>query len=193
MAFVCFVENFDHKIRQLLYNFPVDYTNPDGSKFWVGSKRAPHAITFDVNNQLHLEFVLSYAHVIAEALSIPHPTDELAFAKNIASGFKVPEFKAKRVYIKANETDTADTNSLADMGKDEDEQITVLMNELSLTDKKQVSPTAFKPTEFEKDHEWNQHIDFIHSGSNLRAQNYRIIEVSYLFIKLFSVINIRLR
>ena len=32
------------------------------------------------------------------------------------------------------------------------------------------------PEEFEKDHDENGHIDFIHAGANLRARNYTIDE-----------------
>ena len=38
-----------------------------------------------------------------------------------------------------------------------------------------IDGTKIYPEEFEKDHDENGHIDFIHSASNLRARNYNII------------------
>ena len=64
------------------------------------------------------------------------------------------------------------------MGKEEEDQIVKLMEELSLFDKKEINPADFKPTEFEKDDDTNFYIDFIHAASNLRAVNYRIAEVN---------------
>lgn len=37
-AVMQYTENFVYRIQQLLFNFPEDYTNKDGSKFWSGSK-----------------------------------------------------------------------------------------------------------------------------------------------------------
>ena len=42
----------------------------------------------------------------------------------------------------------------------------------------------FNLQEFEKDDDANYHIDFIAAASNLRARNYRIIEVDRLKVKL---------
>ena len=182
MGVDCFVDNFDFKIRQLLHNFPADYVNSDGSKFWSGSKRAPHPIAFDVTNPLHLSFIESYARIIALALGIT--VDENCnsdYVSKVASKIEVPQFQPKIVFIKANETDT-DTSGIEDMGKEEEEKITILMQELSLYDKKSADPTSFKPTEFEKDDDTNFHIDFIHAASNLRANNYRIVEVITIII-----------
>lgn len=188
MGLDCFVDNFDFKIRQLLHNFPADYVNTDGSKFWSGSKRAPHAIAFDFTNPLHLSFVESYARIIATALGIN--VDEKCsseYVSKVASKIEVPQFQPKKIFIKANETDT-DTSGIEDMGKEEEEKITILMQELSLYDKNSADPTTFKPTEFEKDDDSNFHIDFIHAASNLRANNYRIVEVSFIYFIEYLII-----
>lgn len=172
-----FVENFDFKIRQLLHNFPADYVNPDGSKFWSGSKRAPQVISYDSSNDLHLLFVDSYARIIAEALGIK--VDEKhnsSYTRNVSSKIIIPQFQPKKVFIKANENDTI-SGDFEDVEKEEVKKISVLMNQLSLCDKNLLNPTHFKPTEFEKDDDTNHHIDFIHAASNLRANNYRIAEV----------------
>ena len=40
------------------------------------------------------------------------------------------------------------------------------------------------PEEFEKDNDYNGHIDFIHSLGNLRAANYMLDEMDWLTVKL---------
>ena len=40
-------ELFVNKINQLLKEFPEDYLNEDGSKFWGSSKRFPHSILYN--------------------------------------------------------------------------------------------------------------------------------------------------
>ena len=62
---------YDHSIRDLLSIFPEDHLDKEGAKFWSGPKRAPSPIPFDANNEMHLLFVMTYANLIANALSIP--------------------------------------------------------------------------------------------------------------------------
>jgi ubiquitin-activating enzyme E1 len=51
--------------------FPIDAKDKEGNPFWSGPKRAPNPIEFDVQNPLHLNFVVSYSNLIAQALDIP--------------------------------------------------------------------------------------------------------------------------
>jgi ubiquitin-activating enzyme E1 len=164
-----YTENFDHKIQQLLHNFPEDYTNKDGSKFWSGSKRVPHYLRFDPNHELQLQFVASYAILLADSLSIKS-NKNLDYIRGVAGKVKINDFTPKNVKIKVNDTDTDDHN----FGKDEENQLASLINELSIYDSTKHNPAIFRPHDFEKDDDTNYHIDFIHSCSNLRAENYTI-------------------
>jgi ubiquitin-activating enzyme E1 len=65
-----FNEYYDHSIRNLLSLFPVDHKDKDGAPFWSGPKRAPHPLTFSVDDPSHLEFVYSFANLIAFNLNI---------------------------------------------------------------------------------------------------------------------------
>ncbi len=168
-----FTENFDHRIQQLLYNFPADYVNKDGSKFWSGSKRVPTAIAFDVNDELHLGFVACYSILIAKSLSIDF-NPSFDFIRERASKVNIPMFAPKKIKIKVNDADPTGDDS--DMGGEEEVQLTNLINELSLYDRTKCNPAVFKPEDFEKDDDSNFHIDFINAASNLRARNYRIKE-----------------
>jgi ubiquitin-activating enzyme E1 len=169
-----FTDNFDFRIQQLLYNFPAEYTNPDGSKFWSGSKRVPSPIRYDANDETHLNFVATYAILIAKCLSIEfNPSFE--YIKEKSKLFNIPEFKPKKIKIKVNDQDnTGDDNF--DIGRDEEVQLLNLITEMSIYDKNKYDPSVFKPEEFEKDDDSNFHIDFINATSNLRARNYRIKE-----------------
>ena len=46
-----------------------------------------------------------------------------------------------------------------------------IFEELRKWDKSMIDPTKINPEEFEKDHDDNGHIDFIHSPADIRARN----------------------
>jgi ubiquitin-activating enzyme E1 len=75
LALEMFNSYYDHTIRDLLSIFPKDHKDKDGQAFWSGPKRAPSPVTFDFNNQLHKDFIVSYANLIAVALGIPENRD----------------------------------------------------------------------------------------------------------------------
>ena len=171
-AVMQYTENFEYRINQLLFNFPPDYKNQDGSDFWSGSKRTPHPIRYDPNEPLCLGFVKNYAIILARALSIPAKTDE-AYIKDVSSKVIIPDFVPKKVNIKVNDNDPENPNT---MQSEEDAELANLVKELSVYDKTKADPATFKPEEFEKDDDENGHIDWIHACSNLRARNYKIKE-----------------
>jgi len=171
-----FTQIFDHKIKQLLHNFPEDYTNNDGSKFWSGSKRVPTPIVYNSNDELCSQFVLSYSILIAQACNIKVELTQEQIIK-YSGKVAIPEFSAKNILIKVNENDPQPEMNI---GQEEEEKLSKLMKHLSIIDK--VGSDNFKPHEFEKDDDSNYHIDFITAASNLRARNYRIKEVNKFLI-----------
>ena len=66
-----FNEYFDFSISDLLSLFPRDHKDKDGQPFWSGPKRCPSATKFDENDSRHVNFVFTYANLIAESLNIP--------------------------------------------------------------------------------------------------------------------------
>ena len=172
LAVLKFTENFDHKIKQLLFNFPPEYTNKDGSKFWSGNKRVPTPVHYDPNDELSLQFVVAYSILIGKALSIP-VTEDINYIKNKSKEIKIPVFEVKKVHIKVNENEPED-NTNDNFGQEEEIQFEKLTKELQLYEKQ--DPKMFSPHEFEKDDDCNYHIDFIYAASNLRARNYVIKE-----------------
>jgi ubiquitin-activating enzyme E1 len=170
LAIERFTENYDYAINQLLHSFPAEYVNPDGSKFWSGSKRVPSPISYNAYDPLHFSFVSNYATILARCLSIsPFPFD---YIKKYSESVKIPGFVPKNLKIQVNDSDPVEVS----MGKDDENQISNLINELSLYDKNIFDANSLKPEEFEKDDDENGHIDFITAASNLRARNYRIAE-----------------
>uniref|UniRef100_A0A1I7YJJ1 E1 ubiquitin-activating enzyme n=1 Tax=Steinernema glaseri TaxID=37863 RepID=A0A1I7YJJ1_9BILA len=48
-ARLLFESNYHNSIAQLLYSIPADQVTNDGVKFWSGTKRCPHVLSFDVD------------------------------------------------------------------------------------------------------------------------------------------------
>jgi ubiquitin-activating enzyme E1 len=58
---------FANQISQLLYEYPpANLFTTNGQAFWSAPKKLPTALTFDVENPLHLDFVLAAANLFAE-------------------------------------------------------------------------------------------------------------------------------
>ncbi len=175
-AVMQYTENYNYRISQLLYNFPEDYKNQDGSMFWSGSKRVPHPIPYDANEPLCLMFVKEYAIILARALSIEAKTDD-DYIKEVSSKVTIPPFKPKNVNIKVKDDDPdPEPTDPEKLQAEEDSQLAALMKELSIYDKTKADPSKMHPEDFEKDDDSNGHIDFVHACSNLRARNYKIKE-----------------
>ena len=172
-AVMQYTENFQYRIQQLLFNFPEDYTNKDGSKFWSGSKRVPHPIPYKADNELAFMFVKNYATILARALSIKGDLSD-QHIKDVSSKVTIPPFVAKTVKIKVKDDEPDEPNVPGNEQEMEEAELNSLMKELSIYDKKKADPDKLIPEDFEKDDDTNGHIDFIHACSNLRAQNYKI-------------------
>jgi len=61
---------YDHSIRDLLSIFPKDHVDKEGQPFWSGPKRAPSPVTFNSADDMHVNFVMTYSNLIANALDI---------------------------------------------------------------------------------------------------------------------------
>ena len=176
-----YTDSFDWRIQQLLYNFPPDHKTEDGKPFWSGSKKLPHNIPYDSNNDLCLLFVKRYAFIISRALGLSVTKEQLSdeYIKKKSSEIKIPKFEPKIVKINVNENNDNNNNNgdeiVSDLEQDE-KKCEEIFTELSKLDKNNIDGSKIKPEEFEKDHDDNGHIDFIHASSNLRARNYDIVE-----------------
>ncbi|KAM0725118.1 Ubiquitin-like modifier-activating enzyme 1 [Formica fusca] len=161
-------EQYSNQIRQLLYNFPPDQVTSSGQPFWSGPKRCPDPLTFDVNDPLHMDYIMAAANLKAKVYGIPTNRDrDIA---EILAIVKVPEFTPKSG-VKIAETDSQVQVSNGS-GNIDHERLTQLQEELPKME--ELNGLAIYPQDFEKDDDTNFHIDFIVAASNLRAANYKI-------------------
>lgn len=110
-----FEDLFSNRIKQLLHNFPLDRCTPNGQLFWSvwidlkaiavfgnnayliivlrsGAKKPPTALTFDLSDPLHAEFVLSAANMRAAVYSLP-PTEDLGLVAAALEGVSLEQFR----------------------------------------------------------------------------------------------------
>ncbi|CAM9199908.1 unnamed protein product [Rangifer tarandus platyrhynchus] len=155
-----------NNIRQLLHNFPPNQLTGSGAPFWSGPKCCPHPLIFDVNNPLHLDYVIAAANLFAQTYGMMGSQDRSAVTKLIQS-LQVSEFTLKsgiRIQVSDQELQTSssvDDNRLQEL-------------KAMLPTPESLSGFKMYPINFEKDDGTNFHMDFIVAASNLRAENYNI-------------------
>ncbi|CAM9875266.1 ubiquitin-like modifier-activating enzyme 1 isoform X1 [Lampetra fluviatilis] len=159
---------YNNNIRQLLHNFPPEQLTSSGAPFWSGPKRCPHYLAFDVNNILHMDYVMAGANLFATMYGIKGSRDRAATAEVLAH-VKVPEYVPRSgitIHVSDQELQNAASGSM------DDDKLEEVKNTLSSLDT--LNNFRMVPVEFEKDDDSNFHMDFIVAASNLRAENYDI-------------------
>lgn len=89
-----FQSNYVDAIAQLLHNFPAEQYTSAGVKFWSGTKRCPHALKFDLNNQFHFDFVYAASILRAQQYNLEPILDRDQFA-TIAVSHQPKQFVPK--------------------------------------------------------------------------------------------------
>ena len=176
-----YTTNFDHGIQKLLISFPPDYKDKDGSDFWVGSKKLPHPIPFDPNDNLCLIYVSRFVKILAHCFGIQLSKEELSEdnIKKVCQTIKVPEFTKTDDKIDLEEEEKGNQPTKKEAHADQSKYQKIvddMFEELDKIKAEEFDLNKMNPEEFEKDHDENGHIDFIHAGANLRARNYKIDE-----------------
>uniref|UniRef100_A0A8C9LJP4 Ubiquitin-activating enzyme E1 C-terminal domain-containing protein n=1 Tax=Piliocolobus tephrosceles TaxID=591936 RepID=A0A8C9LJP4_9PRIM len=174
-----FYTNFINQINQLLYTFPLDYKLSNGEYFWVGQKKPPMPITFDMNDDLIKEFLKSTSNLYAQVYGIPSCFD-MEYILNVAKEIKVEPFQIKETKVKLDENNL---NNISITVIEDDKVIADYCNELLSfsTDKLNINPI-----EFDKDEKTNLHVNFIYAFANLRAINYKIEPCNQLKAKMVA-------
>ena len=191
----CYTSNFDHGIQHLLYVYPPDHktiVNDVVQDFWGGAKRLPHPIKFNTGIDLCLNYVLKFVQIISHAFGIKLTKEQLSKEniKKICANIKIPDFikknnvkieidddKEKKEDKKEDKKEECLYQETEEMKKENEEaqkKIDEIMLELNKIKRENYDMNKIIPEEFEKDHDENGHIDFIHAGANLRAMNYGI-------------------
>ncbi|KAL8709951.1 MAG: hypothetical protein Q9220_005401 [cf. Caloplaca sp. 1 TL-2023] len=171
-----FEKEYNNAIQQLLYNFPKDSTTASGAPFWSGPKRAPDPLKFDDSNLTHLSFVkaTAYLHAFNYGIEMEKEAPDARFT-DVMENMIIPEFSPNPgVKIQADENEPDPNAQNGKSSFDDSDDLQKLVS--SLPPAKSLSGSKLQPVEFEKDDDSNHHIDFITAASNLRAQNYAIVE-----------------
>lgn len=82
---------YANQIKQLLFNFPPDWPSASKAPFWSGPKRCPSPLTFDPEDELHLDYIVAAANLRAQVYGIPTCVDRESIAK-MATSIEVPLF-----------------------------------------------------------------------------------------------------
>lgn len=79
---------YANQIKQLLFNFPPDHDTTSGQPFWSGPKRCPKPLVFDLEDDMHLDYVLAGANLMANVYGIQGSTDR-QYVADLISNIKV--------------------------------------------------------------------------------------------------------
>ena len=205
-----YTNNFDYNIRSLLLSFPEDYKQKiDGKNLWGCSKIRPHEIPFDSNNDLCILYIQKFILILSHALGIQFTKEELSKEniKKICSNIKLPEYIPQKLSVEidgnleGNEEEKNNDNFNENNDENENENDNIIdveqekinkeksqkiLEELEKINIKDINGSQINPEIFEKDHDENGHIDFIHITANLRAKNYNIDECNRNKTKIIS-------
>eukprot|EP00932_Pfiesteria_piscicida_P015442 SRR837773.2760.p1 GENE.SRR837773.2760~~SRR837773.2760.p1 ORF type:complete len:800 (+),score=407.98 SRR837773.2760:212-2401(+) len=195
MAFDYFHLLFRDKIQDLINAFPEDArvvdpeTKQDKGAFWSGHKRFPRAAAFDPANATHWQYQVATTALFAQLLgAVPAKKEgDEGFLKDWRNqkwcasqvkSLKVPEYVAGAV--------NTEGDAAAGGGSKTDSKATLhaLLGQLSSFQGKPLP--ALEEADFEKDDDFNFHIEFITRCANLRADNYHITNADFQKVKLVA-------
>ena len=161
-------EHYNFQIGQLLHKFPHDTMTTTGSLFWSGAKKCPSVLTFDSNNDNHIDYVTSFANIWAHVFCIKGCND-INYIRELTKNLIPPKSVInKDIKISINEEEEKKRIEEESKLVDIDDLIKTLPNPANF------KTLTINPHDFEKDDDSNYHIDFITSSSNMRALNYDI-------------------
>lgn len=131
--------------------FPVDHLDTHGNPFWSGPKRAPSHLTFDSNDELHFNFVVSCANLVAFNLKMEGCSD-VAKLKAMCQASTPGVYVAKRIKVQTEEKKEGEEQKKEEPEpeQDEEEVLAQLLSQLSL-DQQSIKPNHVEAAEFEKD------------------------------------------
>jgi len=156
-AIEMFNEYFNNQIFQLLNNFPPGTLTSEGNLFWSAGKRCPSLIKLDINNNLHMDFIIATVALLCNSTNIKYSLDRDLIIDIIN---KFDSQFTKVIEIISEEKKEPDTFQLLEVNKESNINTCI-------------------PQVFEKDDDTNYHIMWINSASNIRAQNYSIEPVDF--------------
>jgi ubiquitin-activating enzyme E1 len=184
MAFDHFTAQYRDRILNLITAFPEnaikkDEVTGEETPFWSGTKRFPAAQSFDIDNEIHFEYLYNAANLFAFMLKIDGVRDRDQFKAHILGlGLEHPTFVPSASFLKQVQTEVeqeqkGEKSEVVVVEETDEELVEHLIAELTAWDVSGYN--KFEPADFEKDDDTNYHIDFITACSNMRATNYHIV------------------
>lgn len=144
-----FEDYFSNRVKQLTFTFPEDSVNSSGTPFWSAPKRFPRPLQFSVEDQSHINFVISASILRAETYGIPIPEwvkSPTKFADAVSKVI-VPDFEPKK-NVKIVTDDKATSMSSASI--DDSAVINELIKKLKMCHQKLPPNFRMNPIQFEK-------------------------------------------
>jgi len=196
-AYTLFHKMFRDKVVSLITSYPEHAVDSQGRPFWSGTKRFPRAVeSFSVDDENHLNFLMSTANLLAVNRGLRAANDPVPATHD----WRKKEFyaeKLKKLHPPPLEVETVD---MSGGGEEEEEKRKSMMTETQKAQQEEEKEAKLlkeftdcldeldklgdkiqngnaknlEAAEFEKDQDWNFHIDFVTAASNLRAWNYRL-------------------
>ncbi|XP_008569771.1 PREDICTED: ubiquitin-like modifier-activating enzyme 7 [Galeopterus variegatus] len=159
---------FHYGIIQLLRHFPPDKVLEDGTPFWSGPKQCPQPLEFDPSQDTHLLYVLAAANLYAQMHGLPGSKDRTALRELLKLLLQPDSQNLAPIFAQNLELASAsaefDTEKLKELHK--------ALEVWSMGH-------PLKPLVFEKDDNYNFHMDFVAAAASLRSQNYGIPSVTH--------------
>ncbi|XP_077642346.1 ubiquitin-like modifier-activating enzyme 7 [Lonchura striata] len=167
-------------IAQLLHIYPPEHETSPGVPFWAGDRSCPHPLTFNPDNDTHLDYILAAAHLFAQVHRVPPCMDRAAIQAVVRDVVLPPFAPQEGLQIPLTEEPTeaqvpTDHRQLTEVTQD------LVQWRQELVGDEDTHAPLMEPIHFEKDND--VHIDFITAASNLRAENYGISPANWLTSK----------
>jgi ubiquitin-activating enzyme E1 len=173
-----FEEIFIHLIKNILEKYPSDHKTESGGQFWSGNKKCPTILSFNWNDFSHKQFIASASKLYADVydIALPENYDDKKF-EEICATAKLPTYTVKKVITGNEEEDSNQPEQKKETEEDKKKRMDYYAKIKSdLKDFEKFKHIKINPVDFEKDQEFNFHMDFITSASNIRASAYGIPE-----------------
>ncbi|XP_068014108.1 ubiquitin-like modifier-activating enzyme 7 [Melanerpes formicivorus] len=171
---------YHNAIAQLLHTFPPEHESSPGVPFWTGDRICPHPLTFDPDNNTHLQYILATAHLFAQAHKVP-PCSDQAATQTILRSTVLPPFQPQEELNIPLAEEQEEVQVPEDHGRLVKLTQDLVQKRQELLQGEEVQVPLMEPIYFEKDNDI--HMDFITAASNLRAENYGIPPADWLMSK----------
>nr|VZI21264.1 unnamed protein product [Spirometra erinaceieuropaei] len=170
-----FDKYFNHKARHLLEKFPEHARADDGTAFWQLPRRRPTPLTFSSKDPLHVQFVWSFARLLAQQMGLQCPQADDRSVATIVEQY-LSDFIPQPYAPSTKEIITDPTVRHKPATEAVRLTLPTLLQRLNSIDSKYTQAKVPKlrcvPTLFEKDDEVLGHVDFVDAAANLRALMY---------------------